>query len=88
MEYISLTTPERIIRYKLDQLILRWSDSIIIIGLLANTGQYKNIKYDGSKAKVLLDALNTANLSTKSLHKRILEYIISDGIIKGTIEIE
>ena len=88
MEYISLTTPEQIIRYKLDQLILRWSDGVIIIGLLANTGQYKNIKYDGQKANLLMGVLNTANLSTKSLHKRILEYIISDGVIKGTIVVE
>ena len=88
MEYISLTTPEEITEYRLDQLILKWFDSVIIIKLIANTGQHKSIKYDGVQAKNLMTVLNTANLSTKSLHKRVLEYILNNDGIVGTIVTE
>lgn len=36
-------------------------------------------------ATTLMLALNKANLSTKSLHRRILERLVADGHIAGTI---
>ena len=37
--------------------------------------------YQGSEASALINALNTANLSTNSLRKRILTKLAADGVI-------
>lgn len=72
----------------------------ILIELKANTGELKTVIYkntpavlDGqgnvvtpadNTATTLIVALNTANLSTRSLKRRILERLIQDGHIAGT----
>ena len=40
---------------------------------------------DPARALMLIKALNTANLSLKSLERRIFEQAITDGIFTGTI---
>lgn len=37
------------------------------------------VTYTGAEATALMTALNTANLSTKSLHKRVIEKLQADG---------
>jgi hypothetical protein len=41
--------------------------------------------YKGDEAISLMKFLNTANLSVKSLHKRILEKLSTDGFLPGTV---
>jgi len=44
------------------------------------------VAYTGSEALMMINALNTANLSTKSLRRRILERLQADGVVPvGTI---
>lgn len=41
--------------------------------------------YVGAEAVTMIKQLNTANLSTKSLHKRCLEKLSADGFLPGTV---
>lgn len=92
MEQIDLTTPiaypapvSTVTAWKVDQLFLHWTNPRIRIGLLGPAGERLEVNYFGPTATTLMTTLNKANLSTKSLHKRILEYLVTDGKIAGTI---
>jgi len=54
---------------------------LVAITLKDNNGVYTNYTYTGQTAVSMIKALNTANLSTKSLQKRILEQLEKDGKI-------
>jgi hypothetical protein len=41
--------------------------------------------YEGQVATDMIKALNKANLTTKSMHKRILEKLSTDGVLPGTV---
>ena len=43
-------------------------------------------QYTGKAATDYIKFINTANFTTKSLHKRILEKLSADGIIPGTVQ--
>jgi len=51
----------------------------IRITLRDNNGAKTFYGYDGTEATTLIRFLNTANLTTKSMHKRILERLEGDG---------
>lgn len=92
MEQLDLATPQAypattstVTNWKVDQLLLQWAVAHIQIILLGPTGERYEINYNGAVATSLMVTLNKANLSVKSLHKRILEYLITDGKIAGTI---
>ncbi len=42
-------------------------------------------QYVGKPATDFIKYINTANFTTKSLHKRILERLSADGVIPGTV---
>jgi len=48
-------------------------------GVLIENGKVYPCGYDGAEAKQLMQFLNTANLSTVSLQKRILQKLTTDG---------
>ncbi len=50
-----------------------------------DNGEYTSIGWEGTAATTLIIALNKADLSVKSLHRRIMEQAISDGKLSGTI---
>jgi hypothetical protein len=54
-------------------------------GFRGDNNEYTSIGYEGTEATNLMVALNKANLSTKSLHRRIMEKAIADGKLSGTI---
>lgn len=88
MEKLTLTTAvtfPNIVDYKILRLILDWQEEFIDIKYQANTGETKSYRYFGTQARTMMLQLNKVNLSTKSLHKRIWEQLIVDGIITGTI---
>lgn len=66
------------------KLVLDWDGQGIHITLKKN-GVTKEESYNGEEALTLMIALNKANLSTKSLQKRILERLIADNRLAGTI---
>lgn len=90
MESVTLTTPEVIPQitttdYRVTYLQMDWPQASIVIHLLGTNGERKEVRYDGAVATTLMVALNTANLSIKSLHRRILERLIADGKLAGTV---
>jgi len=88
MEQVDLTTPitqPAITNYRLNKLDLRWLDQHIRIELVSDAGDVIEHSYDGTTARNLMIALNKADLSTNSLQKRVLNKLISDGVITGTI---
>jgi len=58
---------------------------LIAIDLKDNNDERFSHRYEGDEATDLIKFLNTANLSTKSLHKRILEKLSNDGVLPGTV---
>lgn len=57
----------------------------ISIILKNNNNERSNYSYTGDSAIAMIKQLNTANLTTKSMHKRILERLSSDGLLPGTV---
>ena len=52
----------------------------------SNTGLEATARYEGSEANTIISQLNTANLSTISLQKRILSKMAQDGFLgAGTV---
>jgi hypothetical protein len=58
---------------------------LILIELRDNHGAPLMHQYVGNEATTLIKTLNTANLTTKSMHKRILEKLANDGVLPGTV---
>lgn len=70
--------------YRVTRLELDWDQPRIGIKLLGPDGEIGHA-YQGPTALALLVALNKANLSTQSLHRRILTRLVADEVIVGTI---
>ena len=51
-----------------------------------NNDERSSYSYHGQEATNLIKFLNTANLTTKSMHKRILEKLSNDGKLPGTVQ--
>lgn len=86
-ERIDLTTPEtkQIINWRVVSLQLFWLPPVIGIELLGSDGSKWAATYDEDtprKASTTIVALNKANLTTKSLHRRILEMLQADFPVK------
>lgn len=72
--------------YSIAALILEWDAKQIIIRLKGSDGSYVTHDYNESEGAVaLMTSLNKANLATKSLHRRVMEKLIADGKIVGSI---
>lgn len=85
-EIITLTTPvPAVTNYRVAELHLCYSAAFIRVVLQAPAGEMTSHEYSGSVATALLNQLNVANLSTTSLHKRVIQRLVSDGKIAGTI---
>jgi len=87
-EKLNLTTPKTYPTtsdWRVDCLTLDWGNGIITIRLKGTNGEVLTHIYDGSVAPALMIALNKANLTTNSLHKRILDRLVADGVLAGTV---
>ena len=89
-EQLNLTTPipsdhPDTLSWKVILLNLDWLNAIIRIRIQSNAGEIIIHTISGVEATNLMIALNTANLSVKSLQRRILERLIADGVKVGTI---
>lgn len=87
-EKLTLSIPEikpSITDYQIALLELSWKDKVIRITLTGTNGEHKTFEYREIQAANLMITLNKANLSVKSLHRRILEKLVSDGFLIGTV---
>jgi hypothetical protein len=92
-EQINLATPDQSVvgtsDYHVILLTLAFEGSegipYIFIQLRGSNGLTRSFRYDGTTALNLMIALNKTDLSTKSLQRRILERLIADGKLIGTI---
>lgn len=72
--------------YSIRSLYFGWEEQLIQIVLRDNNGAVSNYTYSGSAATALMVALNKANLTNNSLHKRVLNQLVTDGkLLPGTV---
>lgn len=89
-ERIDLTTPltySSTTGYTFKLISLDWEGAQITILLrdAATPTRVVTFTYTGATASTLMIALNKANLSTRSLNQRVLDRLIADGKIAGTV---
>lgn len=58
---------------------------LVFIGLRDNNDEPSQYSYTGQVAIDYIKFLNTANFSTKSMQRRILEKLSADGLLPGTV---
>lgn len=90
METLTLATPEIVpaittTDYRVIALHLDWEAARIIIQLRGTNGERREFRYDGPDATAQMVALNKANLTVKSLQRRILEKVATDGLLAGSV---
>jgi hypothetical protein len=72
--------------YRLVLLSLDWNSQAIRIVVQASDGEQVPASYNGATAVSLMTTLNSANLTTSSLQKRVLLKLTADGILPaGTV---
>ena len=89
-EQIDLTTPDQTVvgtlTYSITHLSLNWEHGRIVVKLIGENGERRDVILgDAENARAMMTALNTLDLSVKSLHRRIMEKLISSGKLAGTI---
>lgn len=87
MEIVTLAAPlNPSVQFRVVHLDLNWKAAYIVIELEDESGKLHHFSYSNSEALSLMTTLNKANLSTKSLHRRIIEKLQADGkLVNGTI---
>lgn len=102
MEELVLTTPEVVpekvtAKYRVIALLMNmeYPNDVIIPGIepgyininLKNEhNEPSSYEYRGKQAIDMIKFLNTANMTTKSMHKRVLEQLSKDGLLPGTVQ--
>lgn len=81
VEVLIPASPEPLTGYQVQNLFLDWEHKRIVVCVRTPAGMLVGRKYNGAKAAAMMKALNTADLGSKSLHRRILEALSSDGLI-------
>ena len=87
-EVLNLTVPivpSSISSYKVVFLQLDWGEKSILVKLRGTNGEQFSYSYNGDEANDLMVALNTVNLSTISLQRRIMQRLIADGVLVGSV---
>ena len=85
-EQLDLTTPvtkPTLATYTLASLHLDWLAARVSVTVVGSDGQGIVVEYTGPTATAMMTALNTANLSVKSLYRRVLEKLVLDGKLPG-----
>jgi len=80
---IRLTVPVE--DYEVSSLNLRFLEGLIEIEMTNTNGDRLVHLIQNPQATILMRALNKADLSTNSLQKRIMERLVTDGVLTGTI---
>lgn len=86
MEIITITTPPaQQTTWRVSELHFNWDAPSIQIGLKGTNGEAKHHLYSGAAATTLMIALNKANMATTSLHRRVINQLVTDAVIAGTV---
>lgn len=86
METLTISSPPpQQTTWRVNEVYFNWDAQSIQVGLKGTNGEAKHHAYTGATAQSLLVSLNKANLSTTSLHRRIINQLVSDGIIAGSV---
>lgn len=90
VEKVDLSTPDQVEpgtnTYRVSRVDLNFDGEYIGIWLVGDNGEVKEISYnENNGALALMITLNKVDLSAKSLHKRLLEKLIADGHLAGTV---
>lgn len=89
MEQLDLTTPIVVAArtsYTIHVLTLDWANQVIRVVLVGSDGADVVAEYKEAQAVAIMTTLNTANLSVKSLYRRVLEKLVADGKLPaGTV---
>ena len=93
VEQISLTNayvvnPTSTTKFEVESLYLDRLTPEIRIRISTTTAAgyiYREFSYYGSTATSLMNTLNKANLTTNSLYKRIMNQLINDGFLSGSV---
>jgi hypothetical protein len=96
-EQITLTTPKVVnittTAYRVDSLLLQPTRDSLILVVVGTNGERFEFKRDGAAAATLMSQINTSNNSITSLHKRVMQWALSQpeasafglvGTITGT----
>ena len=88
-EILTLTSPitkPSVTTYVVLFLSLDWGNARIVVRVQASDEAVQEFVYEGATATALMTILNSANLSVKSLYKRVIEKLQADGNLPaGTI---
>lgn len=87
-EQLDLTDPvvfPSTTRYEVIYVCLDKRRAHIAIRVEDEAGRARDFVYSGAEATTLMRQLNKADLSVKSLERRILERLVADGLLAGTI---
>jgi hypothetical protein len=88
-EQLDLATPiapPQRTTYRISRVVLDWDAQVIQITLVGSDGLEVRAEYTGAIAVGLMTVLNTTNLATLSLQKRILQKLVTDGKLPaGTV---
>jgi hypothetical protein len=88
-EQIRLTTPEVITAntVTIRMFMIRPTIATIDVELATDTGRILRHRWGPNAATLtMIRNLNKADLSTRSLQQRILDRLVLDGVIQGTVE--
>ena len=85
---IPITTPT-LTFWRVEEIRLRRASvalpASVFVLLRGTSGEVLTHLYEGVVAAQLIQLLNTANLTTQSLERRVLARLIADGVLAGTI---
>lgn len=88
-EQLDLTVPEpqpTLTHYRVAQVQLRLLPSPLVQIVVTNNAGGTIVQvYEGSTAQQMLSALNTANFTSTSFAKTILNRLVTDGVLSGTV---
>lgn len=79
MEQLDYTAPVQTTNLRVASLHLNWESAQIRAVFRTNTGILVEAIWSGAPATQLMIALNKANLSTNSLHRRVINQALNDG---------
>ena len=89
-ERVNLTTPDQATpgttTYRIAQISFDWEQTRVAVVLVGTNGERKEVVYgQNTGARGMMRALNKADFSTKSLHRQLMEKLLADGHLAGTI---
>ena len=84
IEQLDLTaplTPPSTTSWRVDEIRMAWTAKLVVVVFLGSNGERQECRTEDTAAVTLMTALNTANLTSNSLHKRAINHYVSTGCL-------